>query len=181
MYTDRIGKALEWAAIYHENQYRKNPTRKIPAIIHPIAVAMMLEQYGYGEDIIVAAILHDTVEDTELTLETIESEFGARVASLVKQTSEEDRTRPWEERKAKFIESLKTADDDARAISCCDKIHNMKSILSSLKIGADIWSVLTRGKEKQIERFTKMYEIFKKSVKKEIVEKYKAVLEQIKQ
>jgi len=180
MYTDRICKAIEVAAIYHENQYRKNPNRKIPYIAHPMIVGAMLSHYGYSEDVVIAGMLHDTIEDTSLSFAEIKDNFGDRVASLVKETTEPDKKTPWEVRKAKYIENISKAGEDAKAISCCDKIHNMKSILSSLEIGSDIWGALSRGKTKQIERYSKMLEIFRISLRKEMVTEYEIVFEKIK-
>lgn len=179
MYTDRIGKAIEMAAICHEKQYRKNPEKKIPYIAHPVAVGMMLAHYGYPEDVVIAGILHDTVEDTEMTQDRIREEFGKKVSGLVAETSEQDKSLSWEERKSRYIEHLATASDEAKAISCCDKIYNMKSMAESVEAGGDIWRNLKRGKGQQIERFTEMSVIFKKSLKKEMTGEYEVALKRL--
>ena len=179
MYTERINKAIEVASICHENQYRKNPERRIPYIAHPIAVGMMLTKYGYSEEVVVAGILHDILEDTEFTENQLKSEFGEAVASLVRETSEEDKSLPWEERKARYIKHLKTASEEAKAISCCDKIHNMESMINSTNAGGDIWSSLKRGKDKQIWRFTEMMHIFGQSLQKEMVDEYERLLKKL--
>lgn len=179
MYIDRIGKAIEIAGICHEGQYRKNPEKKIPYIVHPVAVGMMLTHYGYPDEVVIAGILHDTVEDTGLKIAEIGKEFGDRVANLVTETSEQDKSLSWEERKSRYIEHLETASEEAKAISCCDKIHNMKSMIDSIKTGGNIWQSLKRGKEHQIDRFTRMLAIFKKSLKKEMVDEYEATLKRL--
>ncbi len=179
MYTDLIGKAIQIAAICHENQYRKNPEKKIPYISHPVAVGMMLAHYGYSEGVVIAGILHDTVEDTGMTIDRIRKEFGDVVASLVAETSEKDKSLPWEERKSQYIEHIQDASEEAKAISCCDKIHNMKSMIESIKAGGDIWQSLKRGKEQQVERFTRMLPIFRKSLKKEMVSEYETTLKRL--
>lgn len=181
MYTDRIGKAIQTASICHENQYRKNPEKKLPYISHPFAVGMMLSHYGFSEDVIIAGILHDTVEDTAMTLQQIEKEFGPAVAVMVCETSEPDKTLSWEDRKRRYIEHLKIASMEAKAISCCDKIHNMKSMIESLNASGDIWCNLKRGKDEQIERFAKMLEIFSNALKKEMVTEYEAALNMLKE
>ena len=78
---DLIDKALQIASIAHEGQYRKNT--KIPYIAHPVAVGMILQKAGYSEEMVAAGILHDTVEDTDITMEDIEREFGLEVARIV--------------------------------------------------------------------------------------------------
>lgn len=179
MYSDRIGRAVQVAAIRHEHQYRKNPEKRIPYVAHPVAVGMMLMHYGYPEDVVIAGLLHDTVEDTGMTDTEIRKEFGETVAALVAETSEADKSLPWEERKSRYIEHLQTASEEAKAISCCDKIHNMKSMIESVKAGGNIWRSLKRGKEHQIERFTAMLAIFKKSLGKEMVSEYETTLKSL--
>lgn len=180
MYSERIGKAIEIAAMLHDKQYRKNPERKIPYISHPFSVGMMLANYGYKEDVVIAGILHDTVEDTGYTLNEIREEFGTMVASLVKKTSEEDKSLPWEERKKLYMEVIKNSCVEAKAISCCDKIHNMKSIINSTSSGGNIWQNFKRGKEAQVDRFTKMLEIFKGPLCEEMVAQYEEALNKLK-
>ncbi|MDA2938901.1 HD domain-containing protein [Acidobacteria bacterium AH-259-A15] len=181
MYTDRIGQAIEIAAICHENQYRKNPERKIPFVSHVIAVGMMLAQCGYPEDVVIAGILHDIVEDTEMTIDEIGEEFGDHVASLVEAVSEQDKSLPWEERKARFIEQLRGSSEEAKAISCCGVTHNMKTIIHSLQAGANVWQELKRGKDQQLDQFKKLLAIFKTSLNnEEVVGEYEATLERLK-
>jgi (p)ppGpp synthase/HD superfamily hydrolase len=179
MLTDRMDKAIQTAAVYHQNQYRKNPERKIPYVSHPYAVGLMLMRLGYPEDVIVAGLLHDTVEDTTLKLDEIRKEFGDRVADLVVETSEADKTLPWEERKKRYIEHLRTASREAKAISCCDKLHNMRSMISSLKAGGNIWGNLKRGKADQLARFHQMLGIFKESLEEDLVREYDAALKEL--
>ncbi len=92
-----IDKAIQFAAIAHEGQYRKGTN--IPYIIHPVSVGFLLQSIGCDEEVIVAGLLHDTVEDTDTELDDIKREFGERVASLVFSASEPDKTLTWEERK----------------------------------------------------------------------------------
>jgi (p)ppGpp synthase/HD superfamily hydrolase len=145
---DLIEKALEVAGEAHEGQYRKGT--KIPYITHPVAVGMILMKAGYGDSIVTAGILHDTVEDTNITLTDIEREFGAEIAEIVAGCSEPDKSLSWEERKEHTIEFLKTASPEIRAVACADKLHNVRSIMSDYeKNGEQVWSRFKRGKEKQ--------------------------------
>ena len=78
--SPRLEKAIEVATKAHEGQLRKTGE---PYIIHPIAVMKILQEWNMDEDTVIAGILHDTVEDTTLTLKEIEEEFGKDVAFLV--------------------------------------------------------------------------------------------------
>lgn len=143
-----IEKALQIASMAHENQYRKQS--RIPYITHPVAVGMMLIKEGYDEEMIAAGILHDTVEDTALSLSDIENLFGARIAEIVKGCSEPDKSLSWEERKKHTIEYLKTAPLEIRAVACADKLHNIRSIIADYEeIGNKVWEKFKRGKEQQ--------------------------------
>ena len=143
-----VEKALELAAQAHDGQYRKGTT--IPYITHPVAVGMILMRAGYSDDLVAAGILHDTVEDTEITLEDIERQFGSQIAQIVAGCSEPDKSLSWEERKEHTIEFLKTASPEIRAAACADKLHNVRSLIDDYqRYGDEIWNRFKRGKEKQ--------------------------------
>ena len=148
-----VEKALQIASKSHRNQCRKNTD--IPYITHPVTVGMMLMKAGYEDDIIAAGILHDTVEDTELTLKDIEREFGPRIASIVEGCSEPDKSLPWMERKEHTIEFLKTASEEIRVVACADKIHNIRSIIKDYEQQGDVvWNIFNAGKEQQAWYYT---------------------------
>ncbi|MBO0959679.1 bifunctional (p)ppGpp synthetase/guanosine-3',5'-bis(diphosphate) 3'-pyrophosphohydrolase [Neobacillus sp. MM2021_6] len=143
-----IEKALQIASKAHANQFRKHTD--IPYITHPVAVGMMLMKAGYGDDLVAAGILHDTVEDTSLTLADIERDFGRIIARIVEGCSEPDKSLSWEERKKHTIEFLKTAPEEVRAVACADKLHNIQSIIEDYKlIGESVWERFNRGKGDQ--------------------------------
>ncbi|TWE04981.1 HD domain-containing protein [Neobacillus bataviensis] len=145
---DVIEKALQIAAKAHANQRRKGSD--IPYITHPVAVGMILMKAGYNDILIAAGILHDTVEDTDLTLGEIEHEFGAEIAEIVEGCSEPDKSLSWDQRKLHTIEYLKRAPSDIRTVACADKLHNIRSISNDYqRIGDEIWSKFNAGKEKQ--------------------------------
>ena len=154
---DVIEKALQTASKSHEGQYRKNTD--IPYITHPVAVGMMLLKAGYSEEIVAAGILHDTVEDTPLTLEDLKKEFGANIAEMVEGSSEPDKSLPWKDRKEHTIEFLKTASEEIRAVVCADKLHNIRSIIRDYeKIGEEVWKRFNAGKEQQKWYYTNVVE-----------------------
>ncbi len=145
---DILEKALLAASKSHEGQYRKNTD--IPYITHPVTVGMMLLKKGYREEVVAAGILHDTVEDTPLTLDEIKREFGPSIAEIVEGSSEPDKSLSWKDRKEHTIEFLKTASEDVRAVVCADKLHNIRSIIRDYEqVGEEIWSIFNAGKEQQ--------------------------------
>jgi (p)ppGpp synthase/HD superfamily hydrolase len=145
---DIVEKALQFASKAHKDQYRKNTD--IPYISHPVAVAMILMKVGYNDELIAAGLLHDTVEDTEITLDDIQREFGAIVAEIVAGCSEPDKSLSWKERKEHTIEFLKTASEDIRAVACADKLHNIQSIIRDFEeLGDEVWNRFNAGKEQQ--------------------------------
>ena len=143
-----IDFAIEVAAKAHRNQCRKGTD--IPYIVHPYAVGLLLLGAGCSEEVVVAGILHDTVEDTSMTLEDIRENFGERVASIVAGCSEPDKSLPWEVRKRHTIESLRAAPLEVRLIVCADKLHNLRTIAAEhQKIGDAVWKRFNRGRKEQ--------------------------------
>lgn len=132
MYSYRLEKAIRAAAVLHADQVRKGRV-PLPYITHLAAVAWLVSDYVKNEDTVIAAWLHDTLEDTDYTALELEEDFGEKVSVLV-QTLTEPKTRgkrklSWEERKAAYLEQLKQGPDEALVISAADKIHNMRSIV----------------------------------------------------
>lgn len=145
---DLIEKAIQVATLAHNGQYRKNS--KIPYISHPVAVGLILLKAGYSDELVAAGILHDTLEDTTLTLIEIKQWFGGRIAEIVEGCSEPDKSLSWEERKEHSILFLKDAPEDIRIVSCADKLHNIRSILDRYVLeGEEVWSIFKRGKNQQ--------------------------------
>jgi guanosine-3',5'-bis(diphosphate) 3'-pyrophosphohydrolase len=124
-------KALAFAADKHKNQRRKDEAAS-PYINHPISLTNILVNEGEVNDIniLVGAILHDTVEDTETSKEELQKEFGEKIASIVMEVTD-DKSLPKEERKIKQIEHSAHISDEAKHIKLADKISNLRDIISS--------------------------------------------------
>ncbi len=121
----KINKAIYWAKKYHEGQFRKSGE---PFYSHPLEVAYMVSDYLLTTDAIVAAILHDIVEDTEVTVEIIADEFGWRAAEMVDRLT---RDRP-DGTKLSVETILQNAyahkDKEVILIKLIDRIHNLRTI-----------------------------------------------------
>lgn len=124
-------KAVSFAAEKHKNQRRKD-VEASPYINHPIALANLLANEGdiANQDVLIAAILHDTIEDTETTEAELRSEFGARITSIVLEVTD-NKSLPKHERKLKQIEHAPHASMDAKLVKLADKICNLRDILKS--------------------------------------------------
>jgi (p)ppGpp synthase/HD superfamily hydrolase len=143
-----IFEAIEMASKVHRGQFRKGT--KIPYIIHPLQVAKLLINLECNDEIVTAAILHDTVEDTDLTLHDIEKAFGRRIADLVDGTSEPEKHIPWKDRKEHTIAHLEEAPMEVLYIVCADKYNNIQSIKEGYeKEGERVWNRFSRHKEDQ--------------------------------
>ena len=141
---ENLQQAIEFAAIAHRDQQRKSTD--IPYITHPFAVAMLLQQDQAPENVVIAGLLHDVIEDTRYTLEDIGQQFGSKVMDIVRECSEPDKSRPWEERKREFIDQLQTASFEAQWVTCADKYHNLFTINRELgKKGMPVWERFKRG------------------------------------
>lgn len=141
-----VEKARLFAKEAHEGQVRK--LTNDPYFVHTEGVATILKEAGLSQEVIAAGYLHDTVEDTDVSMEVIQKEFGEVVASLVSSNTE-DKTKSWEERKEHTIKSLKTADINTKCLVVADKLDNLKSLLSDSTATEDIWLHFKRGRDQQ--------------------------------
>lgn len=128
-------KCLNFAAIKHRDQRRKDP-EKTPYINHPIGVANILAEEGDVTDleVLMAAILHDTVEDTETTLEEIEENFGEEIRKIVDEVTD-DKNLPKMERKRLQIEHAKQATPKAKLVKLADKLYNLRDLQRNIPEG----------------------------------------------
>jgi len=146
---DLVDRATGFAARAHQGQQRK--IGDVPYIAHPVAVAMILQRMGCDETIVAAGLLHDTVEDTPVTLAQIRQQFGDEVATIVAGCTElPKRKNKWETRKRHMIASLRDAPLAVKLVSATDKYHNLSHTLYSERIyGPKVWKSFGRGKEQQ--------------------------------
>lgn len=132
MYSYRIELAIRAASILHKDQIRKGSI-PIPYVSHLFAVAVLLMDYTKDEDVIIAGLLHDTLEDTDYTSAELAEDFGGKVREYVEALSEPSDTSTkqytWRERKEAYAKKLRKAPPEALLIAAADKIHNMRSII----------------------------------------------------
>jgi guanosine-3',5'-bis(diphosphate) 3'-pyrophosphohydrolase len=139
--TGSVLSAMYFAAHKHRHQRRKNPART-PYINHPLDLAYLLWFDGgiREEKVLVAAILHDTVEDTEATFVELESEFGPAVRKIVEEVTD-DSDLPSKERKRRQVVKASRISDGAKLVKLADKISNLRDVFEDPPEG---WSVARR-------------------------------------
>jgi GTP pyrophosphokinase len=159
----RFLRAFSFAAEKHKSQTRKAST--IPYIGHLMGVASLVLEAGGDEDLAIAALLHDVVEDCggARMLKEVRRRFGQRVARVVDGCTDADTypKPPWRERKEEYIRHLKAADADTQLVSAADKLNNIRSIVSDYRaIGESVWSRFNGGREGTLWYYRTLRDVF---------------------
>ena len=171
--TDRFVSALQFAHDVHRSQIRKDTT--IPYVSHLLSVAGLVLESGGGEDLAIAGLLHDAVEDAEEISgeemsDRIRSKFGDRVANIVDGCSDAKSSPggskpPWKSRKEAYIEHLKSASNDVLRVSIADKVHNARSIATDQdRFGEKVWTRFTSTSEESRWYYTSLRDIYKERI-----------------
>lgn len=148
-FSSGVERAIAIAIEAHDGQVRRGDS-KAPYVVHPLHVAIMLARWGMDEDVIVAGILHDVVEDCdEWTIARVEQEFGTHLASIVAELTE-DKERSWEERKQTGIDKVADLSPQAATVKAVDKLHNLHSLAVYLRQADDctlVWARFRGGRD----------------------------------
>lgn len=135
-HTPQIKRALQFAARKHNGQMRRE-SEPLPYVTHLFSVALLVAEDGANDDVVTAALLHDTLEDTNTTREEIVEAFSEQVALLVEAVSEvkekDGKKLSWKERKTDYLARLETADVDAVLVAVADKIDNIESKIEAFE------------------------------------------------
>jgi len=191
-FTARLADAVEYARHLH---IERRKGTGIPYMAHLFGVASLvmgeagLTGFPVTEDMVIAALLHDAVEDHggATRLEDIRQNFGADVArmvdglsdSLAEDPNDKD---PWEQRKQGYIARVRNESADVRLISAADKLYNARTMLEDyLLIGAEVWRRFHRGRDLQIWYFETILDAFKSAGKTRIVDELERVVAELKQ
>lgn len=160
-----IFDAVLFATRAHTGHCRKG-SAKIPYIIHPLGVAKILIEYSLPDHVIVAGVLHDTVEDTYTTLGQIRKKFGAKVAGLVAGASEPHKSDTWEERKRHTLTHLRKAPADLLHVVCADKLDNVRSMVQDYgKVGEKLFDRFNQPKPMQSWYYRSLSQVFMSRIK----------------
>lgn len=161
-YSDRYEAALTLAADAHHNQVRK--LGGDPYIVHLVHVSVLLIRHSFSEDVAIAGLLHDIVEDQGVPLDDIEAGFGPAVAEMVAALTEwkleEGVERPWEARKQEALDHLQQASRGAVAVKAADTLHNVRSVTLGLhRAGPTVWRRFKRGPAETLWYYRSVSEI----------------------
>lgn len=158
---DRILQAINFANKAHSGQKRKG--KDISYITHPLSVALLLANSHAEEDIVISGLLHDTIEDTKTTYEDIVNLFGKRIADIVNDVSEQDKSLPWLERKQLALEHVKDMNPESVLVKTADVLQNMSEQIEDYKIEGDkMFERFNAKKEQQLNRYIKLVDAIKK-------------------
>ena len=159
IFTERIQHAIRFSILVHEGQQKqKRKGKDVPYITHPLMVGLILAHAGASEDIVIAGILHDTIEDSipeqKVSEEMIAEQFGAPVAVLVQSVTEDHTEWSWEKKKTDALLHMKTFSNDSRFLKSADVIANTSELISDYeRLGEDIFSLFGAGKERVLSHF----------------------------
>ena len=143
--TDLLDRAIIFAVKAHHNTERRG--KGFPYIVHPMEAVEIVATITPDQELLAAAALHDTVEDTDVTVEQLRADFGERIASLVASESDEmpegvSEEDSWHDRKQAAINRLAAASHDAKIVALGDKLSNMRAIARDYKVKGDaLWSI----------------------------------------
>lgn len=156
-YTILIKKAIQFATKTHEiYQKQKRKGKDIAYITHPLAVGLILSLAGAVEEVIVAGILHDTIEDSilekKVTQEMLAERFGENVAALVASVTEFEKELPWQVRKQRALEHIKTFSHESVLVKSADVLSNGSELLDDYEHEGDtVFARFNAGKEKILQ------------------------------
>jgi (p)ppGpp synthase/HD superfamily hydrolase len=161
----KLPTALALALEAHQTQIRKGT--HIPYISHPMAVASIALEFGATEDQAVAALLHDAIEDGgEIFAKRIEALFGPHILSLVQGCTDgtpdsTGKKAPWIDRKTAYLKHLNEASDEVLLVSCSDKLHNARAIVSDLiNDGPSVFDRFSSSKDQTLWYYRQLANIF---------------------
>jgi (p)ppGpp synthase/HD superfamily hydrolase len=135
--SSKIIQAFKFAYIHHKGTTRKGS--QIPYIAHPMDVAAILLKNNAEEDVIVAGLLHDVIEEENVELQELETQFGRKVAQLVDFATEPaelrkgNRRKSWKARKQHTLDHLEAATQEEKLLSCADKLSNIRDTINDYK------------------------------------------------
>ena len=135
IYTEKIKKAVNFSIKVHEiDRHQKRKGKEVSYITHPLTVGLILSQAGAGEDLVIAGILHDTIEDSsffhKVTKKDISGMFGENVAELVMSVTEKNKLSFWDTRKHKAYEEIKNYSHDSILLKSSDVVANVSELVS---------------------------------------------------
>jgi (p)ppGpp synthase/HD superfamily hydrolase len=162
IFTAPLRNALQFCISVHEvNQKQKRKGKDIPYVTHPLSVALILARSGGEEELLIAGLLHDTVEDSSpefpVTFAMLDERFGPNVASLVESVTEPPKTHAWHDRKHDALQRISDYSRDSVLLKSADVIANDWELIGDFADGGD--SVFSRFKVSKSERLHHQHQV----------------------
>jgi (p)ppGpp synthase/HD superfamily hydrolase len=185
MYSYRVEQAIRAAAVLHKNQLRKG-SMPFPYITHLVATAFTLMDYTDDEDVIIAGLLHDTLEDTDYTIDELQEDFGGRVREIVEAVTEPKSTPEnrisWKDRKKIYAEQLKKGPEESVLVAAADKIHNFRTLVEDYTDGHDrFMEDFGKNFDERLEVYQIIANVINNRLKGQILAEFNHVFEEYKQ
>ena len=160
-----LDRAILFAVKAHADTERKG--KGFPYIVHPLEAMAIVATMTNDQELLAAAVLHDTIEDTDTTMEQLCAEFGPRVAKLVETETDQhfsaDKALTWHQRKQESLNRLASASRDAMIVALGDKLSNMRGIAQDYAVlGDELWQRFNvKTKADHAWRFRQLAEVLK--------------------
>ena len=167
-YTNRLDIAMRKAASAHEKQKHHRKGSDVPYIIHPFGVMVIASNVTNDEDVLIACLMHDILEDVNANIYSesdMRKDFGDRVVAIVKDVTKDETEPNWRKRSEAYLYHLEhNASDEAVIVSAADKIHNLISILiDHSSHGDNLWERFsTKSSADQLWWYESILEVIKK-------------------
>jgi (p)ppGpp synthase/HD superfamily hydrolase len=185
MYSYRIEQAIRAAAVLHKDQLRKG-SMPFPYITHLVATSFTLLDYTHDEDVIIAALLHDTLEDTDYTLDELQEDFGVKVREIVETVTEPKSTAEqkisWREKKNIYAKQLKKGPIEAVLVAAADKIHNFRTLVEDYYDAHDRFiQDFGNNYDERIEAYQNIANVINNRLEGQILAEFNHVFEEYKE
>jgi (p)ppGpp synthase/HD superfamily hydrolase len=183
-FTHRFEDALVLAHQLHARQTRKGTS--IPYVGHLLAVTSIVIENGGTEDEVIAALLHDAIEDAggDRIRRLLRERYGENVLAIVEGCTDTDQTPkpPWRKRKEDYIAHVRHASPSIRLVSMADKLHNARSILRDYRVvGENVWKRFTGGKDGSLWYYRSLVNVFREAGSSPLLDELDRVVSELEQ
>lgn len=170
--TPKLNRAIQVTSRLYKNHLRRSDN-ETPYITHFFSVAWILANYSNNEDIIIAGLFHDILNDTPYSAKQMEKDFGAQIRKIVcNLASENKRHDPkidWQKKKETYLQQLKNASTEGLLVAAADKYHNLFSLIQEYQLmGEKLWKCFRAPKEKQFWFYNEVLKILEKRLPGEL-------------
>ncbi len=178
-----LDRAILFAVKAHADTERKG--KGFPYIVHPLEAMAIVATMTNDQELLAAAVLHDTIEDTDTTMEQLCAEFGPRVAKLVETETDQhfsaDKALTWHQRKQESLNRLASASRDAMIVALGDKLSNMRGIAQDYAaLGDELWQRFNvKAKADHAWRFRQLAEVLKPLGETFAYQEFRKLVEQV--